>query len=142
MSSSEKLKNAPGPRGGKRLALLLLSGKRKHVGGKAEDADEDIDHGIPVLPQGSPLKTIGRHSPNKRESPDAPKIKMPTKNKDPPVENLLQRSIRENKKAIDPRYHEVYIETNERGSHKGTFADSNFVAKSDKIIVPKKTINV
>ena len=57
-----------GPRGGKKLALLLLSDKGKHVGGKAKDYDEDFNPELPPLPGGSPIKIPGWRSWSKKDT--------------------------------------------------------------------------
>ena len=116
MSTVEGIR--PGPRGGKKLALLLLSEKGKHVGGKAEDQDEDFDPELPHLPSGSPLKIPGRRSWSKNNT-SKPKTKD--------SEFSLDKSMRLNKRFIDPKYYEVHDEVDKHGKHKGTFTDSNII---------------
>tara|TARA_A100001035_G_C27664267_1_gene445270 strand:- start:166 stop:645 length:480 start_codon:yes stop_codon:yes gene_type:complete len=132
-SSAEGIR--PGPRGGKRLALLLLSEKGKYMGAKAEDADEDIDHNLPRLPSGAPLKVLGRRSPTKSDEKVVKKKNRPkAKDNDSP----LEKSMRLNKRFIDPKYHYVHEEADDNGKHKGTFADADLIHTTGVTLLTSK----
>lgn len=117
--------NASGPRGGKKLALLLLSDQGKHVGGKALDASTDVV--VPTLPAAASMKGTGRKLGKSQSTSSLSQgaAGKSGKKRKPIEESSISRLAKESQRQIDPKHHDV-VESKEMSGKisKGTFADS------------------
>lgn len=118
--------NAAGPRGGKKLALLLMSDKGKHVGGKALDANTDVV--VPALPAAADIKGTSRKLGKSQSSSSISRGttgRSTKKKKAPADDNSIAGQAQQSQRQIDPKHHDVSESKENTGKvSKGTFADS------------------
>jgi hypothetical protein len=125
--------NAAGPRGGKKLAMLLMSDKGKHVGGKALNASTDVI--VPSLPAAASIRGGARGNLSKSASMDS-SIGGKKSGKGAAGGNRnnkkreghhdsLARAAQESQRKIDPRHMDVSESKEATGKvSKGTMSDS------------------
>ena len=118
------------PRGGKKLALLLMSPNAVKIGGKAIDSIDAGDDGafVPHVAEAAKIPGLNRKLGISRDysGKDPPVVRSQKSVKKMEEEGFL-RGMKEQQRKIDKKHHDVHSETDESTGKvsKGTFADSS-----------------
>lgn len=122
------------PRGGKKLALLLMSPHAKRIGGRAVDSPEAEDdaeaHFVPKVAEAAKIpgldKKLGIPRNSGKGSPVVRSSAKTSSKKKAEDEAGHLRGMKEQQRKVDPKHHDVHAETEDTGKvSKGTFADSS-----------------
>ena len=119
------------PRGGKKLALLLMSPNAVKIGGKAIDSIDAGDDGafVPHIAEAAKIPGLNRKLGISRDysGKDSPVVRSQKSVKKKTEEEGFLRGMKEQQRKIDKKHHDVHSETDESTGKvsKGTFADSS-----------------
>ena len=119
------------PRGGKKLALLLMSPNAVKIGGKAIDSIDAGDDGafVPHIAEAAKIPGLNRKLGISRDysGKDSPVVRSQKSVKKKMEEEGFLRGMKEQQRKIDKKHHDVHSETDESTGKvsKGTLADSS-----------------
>lgn len=119
------------PRGGKKLALLLMSPNAVKIGGKAIDSIDAEDDGafVPHIAEAAKIPGLNRKLGISRDysGKDSPVVRSQKSAKKKMEEEGFLRGMKEQQRKIDKKHHDVHSETDESTGKvsKGTLADSS-----------------